>query len=150
MYQQYLEKIRARASVYGEKIHPAASEADLISLSGRSSAELPIEIPQEYKKFLRVMDGLNWSGLFIYSSHNTDDYEHGFVETNLAWRSYEVNENFLFFADSDINLYAYNLVEKRYELQDRTSGDVYDSFKTFDEMITEALRLSLHEGEEKE
>ncbi len=134
----------------GEQMRPSATEADLVRLSARALAELPIKVPQEYKEFLRIVDGLNFNGLFIYSSHNTDDYEHGFVETNLLWRSYEVNEDSLLFADSDINLYAYNLVEKRYELQDRPSGDVYDSFNTFDEMITEALRLSLHEGEEEE
>lgn len=150
MYQQYLEKIEAQASVYGEKRHLPASEADLASLSARARAELSAEVPQQYKDFLRVTDGLNFDGLFIYSSHNTEDYTHGFVETNLIWRSYGVNEDSLLFADSDINLYAYNLVEKRYELQDRPSGDAYDTFKTFDEMITEALRLCVREGNAEE
>lgn len=150
MYQQYLQKIEAQARMYGERIHPPASEADLASLSARSLAELSAEVPQQYKDFLRVRNGLNFDGLFIYSSHNTDDYKHGFVDSNLDWRSYEINNDLLYFADADINLYVYNLVEGRYEIQDRPSGDVYDTFKTFDEMITEALRLSLHEDKEED
>lgn len=150
MYKQYLEKIEARKKVFGKKMRPSAAEADLARLSSRSLAELSMDIPQEYKDFLRVMDGLNFDGLFIYSTHSTDEYQHGFVEMNLIWRSYEVNEDSLLFADSDINLYAYNLVEKRYELQDRPCGDAYETFETFDEMITEALRLCLHEGNEEE
>jgi hypothetical protein len=45
------------------------------------------------------------------------------VEANLDWRSYERRRNYLIFADSGISLYA---------------------------LITEALRLCLHEGEEED
>jgi hypothetical protein len=48
---------------------------------------------------------------------------HSFVEANLDWRSYERRRNYLIFADSGISLYA---------------------------LITEALRLCLHEGEEED
>jgi len=112
----------------------------LAILSSRAKAELSAEVPQGYVDFLRVTDGLNWNGLFIYSSHDTDDYDHGFVETNLNWRNYEINDDLIYFADADINSYVYSLRAGEYQILDRPSMDVYGSFKTFDEMIAEALK----------
>jgi hypothetical protein len=108
---------------------------------------------EEALDFLRVTDGLNWDGLFIYASAsdsvdgNPAVLIHSFVVDNLDWRSYERRRNCLIFADSDISLYALNLVIGRYEVQDRSSGTVME---TFDVLITEALRLCLHEGEEED
>lgn len=140
MYKQYLQEVENQARMYGEQMQPPATETALASLSDRAQAQLSAQVPPEYKKFLRAMDGLNWNGLFIYSSHDTDDYKHGFVESNLDWRSYEINEDFLYFADADINLYVYSIRDEEYQILDRPSMDVYGSFKTFDEMITEALK----------
>jgi len=140
MYQEYLEKIKSESGKYGERMRPPATEAALARLSDRAREELSAEVPEQYKDFLRVMDGLNHNGLFIYSSRDTDDYEHGFVETNLNWRSYEINDDFVYFADADIDLYVYSLPDREYQVLDRPSMDVNGAFKTFDEMITEALK----------
>ncbi len=140
MYQQFLQEVQDQQRHYGEQTHPPSDEAALASLSQNSLAELSADVPEQYKAFLRITDGLNWNGLFIYSSHDTSEYKHGFVETNLNWRSYEINQDFLFFADADINLYAYSISEEEYQVLDRPSMDVYDSFQTFDELIADALK----------
>ena len=155
LYLDLVERVAVGLrTLYGTDIQPPASEEALIHLRQRTHNELSAELPEGYQNFLRVVDGLNWNGLFVYASEKNPvlnkpkTFMHSFVEDNLDWRSYDVRKNYLFFADADISLYAYNLLEKRYELQDRSSGDVIHTFKTFDEMITEALRLSLHEDEE--
>jgi len=140
MYQQYLQEVENQTKMYSEQMQPPATETALADLSARALAELSAVVPQEYKDFLRVTDGLNWNGLFIYSSHNTDDYKHGFVDSNLDWRSYEINDDFVYFGNADINLYVYSIRDSEYQMLDRPSMDVYGSFRTFDEMLTEALK----------
>ena len=92
-----------------------------------------------------------YNGLFLYGTDgdpalkNPSALKNSFVENNLDWRSDEKRKKYLIFGDSDISLYAYNLVEKRYELQDRSSGTVLMTFETFDALVAEALRPYVQE-----
>lgn len=157
MYQDLVARIASkRRADLGSDIQPPATEASLAHLRQRTHDDLGAELPEGYLNFLRLTDGLNWEGLFIYASDRNPVvgkptvFMHSFVEDNLDWRSYEKRKNYLIFADGDISLYAYNLVEKRYELQDRSSGTVLSTYGTFEEMITEALQTILQEDKEYE
>jgi len=157
MYRSLVEQVAmGLRTLYKLDPQPPATEASLQHLCQRTRDELSAELPDGYLDFLRITDGLNWNGLFVYASDrnpaiNTPTiFMQSFVENNLDWRSYEPHNNYLFYAEGDISLYGYNLVEKRYELQDRSSGDIISTFETFDEMITEALKISLHEDGEEE
>lgn len=141
---------------YHEDLQPPATEAALDRLQQRAQEELGASVPEGYLDFLRVTDGLNWEGLFVYASDKNPVagkptlFMHSFVDDNLDWRSYAPHCNYLFFADGDISLFAYNLAERRYEIQDRPSGTVMGTFDTFDAMIAEALRNSLREDEDED
>lgn len=132
-------------TVYHHDMQPPATEAALDRLQQRAQEELKASVPEDFLNFLRVTDGLSWVGLFVYAS-----FMQSFVESNLDWRSHEWHNNYLFYAEGDISLFAYNLVEKRYEIQDRSSGNVLSTFDTFDAMLTEALRNSLREDEDED
>lgn len=157
MYQDLVARIAAeRRADYGSDIQPPATEEALLRLCRRTRDELGAELPEGYLDFLRLTDGLNWEGLFIYASDRNPVvgkptvFMHSFVEDNLDWRSYEKRKNYLIFADGDISLFVYNLVEGRYELQERSSGTVLSTFDTFDGLITEALKSCLHDDKEYE
>lgn len=157
MYDDLVARIAVESKRdYDSDIQPPATEESLRRLRQRAHDELGSTLPDGYLDFLRVTDGLNWNGLFVYASEKAlivgeaNDFMSPFVDSNLIWRDNELNKNYLFFADGEISLYAYNLVKECYELQDRPSGDVIRTFKTFDEMITEALKASLYEDEEKD
>lgn len=139
MFQELVARAAALIREHYRKDPPAAATEDALAvLQQRSRAELNADPPEEYLNFLRVTDGLNWDGLFLYGTD--DNPKNSFVEQNLDWRSYEKHNSYLIFGDGDISLYAYNLIEKRYELQDRSSGTVLETFETFDALAAEALR----------
>ncbi len=155
MYQALIERIAVLCRQYHQgDIQPPATEEALTHLLQRTREEFGADLPQQYLDFLRVTDGLNWDGLFIYASasslvaKNPAILMHSFVEDNLDWRSDEHWNDYLVFADSDMNLYALNLAAGRYEFQDRYCGNVISSFGTFNALITEAFRLCLHEDED--
>lgn len=145
-----------RRTLYRTDIQPPASEAALERLQQRAQEELGASLPDGYLDFLRVTDGLNWEGLFVYASGKTPVIDkptvfmHSFVDDNLDWHSHAPHQNYLFFADSDISLYVYHLAKRRYEILDRPSETLIQTFETFDAMLAEALRLSLHgDGDEE-
>lgn len=157
LYQDLVARIAVESKAdYDSDIQPPATEEALARLRQRTRDELGAEIPEGYLDFLRLTDGLIWDGLFIYSSEKTpvvgepDEFMHPFVDTNLIWRDYEPHKNYLFFADGEISLFVYNIVLHRYEILDRPSETIISTFDTFDELITEALRQRLHDGEEDE
>ena len=63
----------------------------------------------------------------------------GFVEANHLWRSYAPHKQYLFFGESGTSLYAFNPVKSRFELQDRSTGVVLETWGTFDELMASAL-----------
>ena len=155
IYQDLITRIAAESKAdYDSDIQPPATEEALLRLSQKTQNELGADLPESYLNFLRLTDGLIWDGLFIYSSEKTpivgepNEFMHPFVDTNLIWRSHEPHKKFLFFGDGDVSLYVYNLAEGHYEILDRPSETVIQTFPTFDEMLTEALRQRLHENED--
>lgn len=157
MYQELVARVAIkRREDPRTDIQPPATEESLARLRQRARDEMGAELPEGYLDFLRLTDGLNWEGLFIYASDRNPVvgkptvFMHSFVEDNLDWRSYEPHKNYLIFADGDISLFVYNLVLGRYEHQDRSSGTVLRTYDTFDALITEALKSCLHEDEEDE
>ncbi len=157
MYQDLISRIAAQSKEdYDSDLQPPATEEALQRLHQKTRDELGATLPDGYLDFLRVTDGLIWNGLFIYSSEKapilgeTNEFMHPFVDTNLIWRDHEPHKNYLFFADGEISLYVYNLMKERYEILDRPSETLISTFDTFDELITEALRLSLHEEEDED
>lgn len=159
MYQDLVMQVAARIKAEdASDLQPPATEQALERLRRRTRDELNADLPEGYLDFLRLTDGLVWNGLFLYASESapivgtSDEFMHSFVEDNLNWRSIEMHNDYLFFGDGDISLYAYNLVLGRYELQDRSSGTVLETFDTFDGLVTNALNSYLHmnEGEDED
>ncbi len=156
-FQELMQQVTAEVYArYNRHLQPPATEASLVRLRQRTHDELSAELPEGYQDFLKRTDGLYFDSLVIYASDRNPAVDkpgafmQSFIENNLDWRSYEKRKNYLIFADGDISLYAYNLIEKRYELQDRSSGDVVSIHGTFEEMITEALQIILQEDKEYE
>jgi len=108
------------------------------------------EIAEDYADFLRITDGLNFNGVFIYPSHTLPSSAHpgwyidGLVEENLMWReAVDPEGTYLFYADSDINLWGYNLTTSQYELRAKDCDDVEEVYESFDAMLGDILRYSI-------
>ena len=156
-FQELMQQVTAEVYTrYNRHLQPPATEAFLARLRQRTHDELSAELPEGYQDFLKRTDGLYFDSLVIYASDRNPvsdkpgAFMQSFIENNLEWRSYEKRKNYLYFADEDISLYAYNLIEKRYEIQDRSSGGVVSTPNTFEEMIMEALKWHLQDDEEDE
>jgi len=148
-YQQLLDQISAKHKQYGEHLQPACGAQEVEDLETRARRELGIDIPAGYAQFLRQQNGFNWNGLFIYASKTVpiighkDSFIHGFVDVNQWFRDEEWKKEFVVFGSSSLDLYVYEARKKKYSARDRISLDEAESYASFEEMITEALRQHL-------
>lgn len=105
-------------------------------------------LPGAYLQFLMKMNGLNWNGLFIYSSKTmplagTSEQISGIVEANEIWRDLDFHKQFLFFGDSDLSLYCQDLKTNEFKELDRSSNTVIKVYDNFESMLADALESSL-------
>jgi hypothetical protein len=148
MWKKALMEVDKQRRENGLAMQPPASENDVKSVIKGAEEILGVKLPDEYLKFLRLVNGLNWNGVFIYSSKTSQivGSKHslqGIVEANEIWRDYEGHKKYLFFGDSDMSLYGKDLITGEYKELDRSSNSVIQTYKGFDDMLTDVLKSSL-------
>ncbi|MEJ2157542.1 MAG: YrhA family protein [Desulfobacteraceae bacterium] len=149
MWKDTLNKVIEEMSEYNRTPPPPASDMDIQTML----AELPKlgnvkSLPDTYIEFLKIMNGLNWNGLFIYSSKSmpiagTDVEISGIVAANEIWRDFEPHEQYLFVGDGNISLYGQDLNTGEYKEFDRSSDTVIQVYEDFESMLIAALNTSL-------
>lgn len=145
MYRKLLEQIAKELGERGEELQPPCSPESLKQLTDMTQAMFSCTVPAEYTEFLRITNGLDWNGLVIYASATTpivgvgEATIQGFVEANFLWRDYKPNENYLIFAESGLNKYAYNMATYDYQVIDRASMDLVKSTASFEGLVGEVL-----------
>jgi len=149
IYQQLIEQIAANRKEFGLSMQPPCSSKDLADLQVRVRKELGVEIPLGYVQLLCQHNGLSWNGLAIFASKTvpivgyTDRFIEGLVDWNLDFRSAQWKNKFVVFGESDLDLYLYESGKNKFSARDRISLDEAESYASFEEMITEALRKHL-------
>jgi hypothetical protein len=148
-YQQLLKQISAKSKEDGESLQPPCSAKDLTDLQAQARKELGVELPSGYTEFLRQHDGLDWNGLVIFASKTVpivgykDRFIEGFIDWNLEFRDDDWKNQYVVFGDSGMDLYVFEPKRKKYSARDCVSLDQNESYKSFEEMITAALRQHL-------
>jgi hypothetical protein len=147
-YEPYLKKLADIMNGWEAEangLRPPCSDQDIADLRERSRIVLSVEIPDQYADFLRITNGFEFAGFTVYASRSerTQRYQRGvldgFVEMNVLSREFPLFRDYLYFAESGMGLYAYNLNEDRYEEQDPAALDRKVLFPSFDDMILSAL-----------
>ena len=145
MYKQLLTGVAEWMRTNSLQMQPPGRETDIEDVRARARAQLGAELPEEYYTLLRETDGLDANGLVVYATRTSpiaghaDRFIEGFVEANLGWRDLADNQSYLFFGESGMSLFAYHLVDRRYQVLDRSSGSLVEAVAGFDELVARAL-----------
>ncbi|MBL5804594.1 SMI1/KNR4 family protein [Heyndrickxia sporothermodurans] len=106
-------------------------------------------LPQQYYEFLQTVNGIEFNGLKIYGiDQNFLDSKpinqvDSFFDANETWESIKDDDELIFFGDSDIAWYCYNVSKKSFVELDKPSGEHMETFCDFDNMIESALSAAL-------
>jgi hypothetical protein len=145
MYEQLLQEHIHNIKRFGLSPQPPATQQELQAVREESKTELGFDPPPEYDRLLKMTNGLESNGLSLYGSARVplvdykDRFVQGLVYANLNWRDHEPNKRYVFFGDGGLSMYGYDLEDRKYQLVDRTNGDVLEEFDSFEAMIYRAL-----------
>lgn len=106
-------------------------------------------LPQQYYEFLKTVNGIEFNGLIIYGIDQSFlDFKpinqvDSFFDANEIWESIKEEDELIFFGDSDIAWYCYNVSKKKFVELDKSSGEHMETFCDFDTMLKSALSAAL-------
>ena len=136
MYPQLLRDVEAQARRYGAAaLQPPCAEQAVHALHLRVRDELGLPLPGEFAEFLRLADGLNWNGLYLYPSATTslagqpDVVLAGLVESNLDHRDTGGPDDVLVFGHDSLDLFAWRSSTGEFQVLDLVPRDVLETLR---------------------
>ncbi|MBX9973973.1 YrhA family protein [Cytobacillus firmus] len=149
-WKELLIQIKKIEEKYESSLGNPVTDLEILNLQQLIQEKLGnMQLPESYIDFLKTVNGIDFNGLVIYavdkellSEKNGEDLQ-GFVETNEIWHENESQKNYIFFGDSNISWYCFDLRSEIFLELDKPSGTIIQSFDCFDSMLSEALQTTL-------
>lgn len=150
MWCEKLGKIRDYYNInYHKQLNNGATEEEIQAFNMLSKMKLGFDFPKEYTDILKIVNGLNFNGLFLYgidqkyllNKQENDIY--GAIEWNLVWKDLE-EPNYIFLGDENISWFVYDRVSKSYRILDKPSARRLEKFPTFENLFEKILDMALN------
>ncbi len=148
--QDLLVAVFTRLSKYEASGQPPLSTSSRDDFRARVVFTLSYDLPPAYLDILSQSDGLDWNGHVLYASetrmHADDSLAiQGLLEANMQLRLvYTPDKNFVYFAESGMDAYRHDLLKNTFEIADRTSATVFETFETADALFQRLLQGMLN------
>lgn len=135
--KEELLKIEAMAQRYQESILSEASKSQFEKFKGWVSEHMEDVIFKDFEELYMTSNGFEFNGLIIYSLDDTQKCN--IYDLNNEWRDNGELKRFLFFGDSDISWYCYDMKDEVFCELDKPSGTLMGTYKNFSDLISTAL-----------
>ena len=145
MWKEKVDEIRKRRERRNRLVNNGISRNQLRVFQNEVNKRFNYDLPKEYIDFLEIINGIDHNGLVLYGIDDwiNNDINHqqvtGYIDTNEIWYQNEAQNTYLFFGDSNISWYCYDLKNKVYVELDKPSGELEREYQGFNEMIERAL-----------
>lgn len=147
MWDCLLSDIKSINKRYEEKLNKPASNKQIENLKKTVKEKFNCILPEQYIKFLQTVNGLEFNGFVFYgvdeSLSEGNGAAYGYVDTNEIWYDNEYQKQYMFFGDSNISWYCYDILDGVYVELDKPSGTLMHTYYDFDAMLEKALKDSL-------
>ena len=145
MWKEKLQQIVQEMKSYDEEINAGATMEEIQSFLEKSKTELKVDVPDEYLKILQVVNGIEFNGFILYGIDEElldvqqNQSINGMIENNKIWYENEWQKKYLFFGESDISWYVYDLVKGQYCELDNPSGEEIEVFENAECLVEKLL-----------
>jgi len=149
MWKGKLQEIIQEEKLYGEEVNIGATEEEIETLFKEAKAELNVDLPNDYVKILKRVNGLEFNGLILYGidehllSKQPNQSINGLIENNKLWYENEWQKKYIFVGESSISWYVYDLEESKYIELDNPSGEEIEVFSGLESMVEKMLSDAL-------
>ena len=129
----------------GEMVQSGADEKRIEALRAALQREFGATLPDDYAALLRRSDGVDFDGLVLYGSWQTEEtpgpagFWQGLVAANRLWRQGYGHEKWLVLGETDMDLFTVALDGSAPVLRDKVSSDVNETFPTVGAAIQRLL-----------
>lgn len=149
MWKKLLSDIRKIEEKYGDSLNTPASNEQIEILTKTVKEKFNNVLPEEYINFLKTVNGLEFNGFIFHGVDSSlidtqkDETVYGYIDNNEIWYENEHQRQYMFFGESNISWYCFDLINKVYVELDNPSGTLMHTFTDFDSMLEKALSDSL-------
>lgn len=149
MWEKLISDIRKIEEKYGDTINSPASSEQIEILIKAVKEKFGNELPQEYINFLKTVNGIEFNGFIFYGvdssllDNQKEETAYGYIDTNEIWYENQHQKQYMFFGESNISWYCFDLVNKIYVELDKPSGTLLNTYDNFYYMLEKALSDSL-------
>ena len=149
MWKEKLQEIVDEQKKYGEKVNIGATEEEIELFFRVTKAELNVNLPNDYKKILEQVNGLEFNGFILYGIDQNllrgqpNQSINGLIEYNKIWYENEWQKKYIFIGESNISWYVYDLEERQYFELDNPSGREIGLFSDLESIVERLLSDAL-------
>jgi len=138
--QLLIEKIRTSAKQWSETLEPEANDSELDNFTKEVLLKYSISLPEEYINFLKVINGLEFNGLIIYGTKNSEIDPDGspldLIEMNeIMKNTLDKQLGVVVIGEDSTGLITYDNNSKQFQYRDRIGIDRVQSFSSFEDMF---------------
>lgn len=138
---------RAAQEAVGETVQPGATAAQIDALRAALRTEFGATLPDDYAAFLRRSDGVDFDGLVLYGSSQSErapgpgGFWQGLVAANRLWREGPGHGSWLVLGETDMDLFTVDLDGSGPVLRDKVSSDVNETFPSVAQGVERLLSV---------
>lgn len=149
MWKDKLQEIVQEKKIYGEKVNIGANEEEIKIFYKEVKDEIKVDLPNEYVKILRTVNGLEFNGFILYGidqyllNKKQNQSINGLIGYNKIWYENEWQKKYIFIGESNISWYVYDLAECKYIELDNPSGTENEMFSSIECMVEKLLSDAL-------
>ncbi len=149
MWEKLLSDIRKIEEKYGDTLNAPALSEQIEVFKKIVKDKFNHILPEQYINFLQTVNGLEFNGFIFYGIDNSllelqnSQTVYGYVDMNEIWYENEHQKQYMFFGESNISWYCFDLLNKIYLELDNPSGTPMHTYTDFNSMLEKALMDSL-------
>lgn len=149
MWEELLSDIKKIEEKYGDSLNAPASNEQIETFKKAVNAKFGHALPAQYINFLKNVNGLEFNGFIIYGVDSSlfevqnEQTVYGYIDTNDIWYENEHQKQYMFFGESNISWYCFDLSNGVYVELDNPSGTLIHTYASFDLLLEKALKDSL-------
>ncbi len=149
MWIEKLEEIRKIDASFGNETNDGATEKEINIFLNEIKGSFDIEKLSPYAEVLRRVNGVEFNGFILYGidenllENAPKQTINGFIDNNEVWHEDDWGTEYIFFGDSSISWYVYDLNKDKYYELDKPSGDVIEEFNNINNMINKMFEDAL-------
>jgi len=135
------DQVSIKAASWGEELEPPATKVELDTFYEKVSTIFSVDLPSEYKEFLLILNGLEFNGLIIYGTKNSELDPNSspldFVEMNEVMRDSEGTSlpSVVVLGEDSTGIITYDSMMKEIQYRDRIALDRIEPYLSFEDML---------------